>query len=80
MATRKPTPTGPTEYASITDVAARVGLSAATVQSYYGRGKRSQLWWPEPGGDMPRPDVMIGRTPGWLDDTIDAWNRDRSRR
>lgn len=27
--------------------------------------------------DLPKPDVTIGRTRGWLPDTIDQWNAQR---
>ena len=27
--------------------------------------------------DLPEPDVMIGRTRGWLPETIDRWNAAR---
>lgn len=27
--------------------------------------------------DLPEPDVTIGRTRGWLTDTIDQWNAQR---
>lgn len=27
--------------------------------------------------DLPEPDVTIGRTRGWLSDTIDQWNAQR---
>lgn len=27
--------------------------------------------------DLPEPDVTIGRTRGWLPDTIDQWNAQR---
>ncbi|PJM72866.1 hypothetical protein CS006_06300 [Bifidobacterium primatium] len=29
------------------------------------------------GYKLPEPDVMIGRTRGWLPETIDAWNAAR---
>ena len=27
--------------------------------------------------DLPEPDALIGRTRGWLPDTIDQWNAQR---
>mgnify|MGYP006349044509 CR=1 FL=1 len=67
-------------YLSSTDVADVVGLAIATVQAYYSRSKRVDRWWPEPGGDIPRPDVVVGRSPGWKRETIDAWIEERSAR
>lgn len=46
---------------SMREVAERAGLAEQTVRAYRSRGQ------------MPEPDVMIGTTPGWLADTIDAW-------
>lgn len=46
---------------SIGEVAQRAGLAESTVRVYRSRG------------EMPAPDAMIGRTPGWLESTADAW-------
>ena len=51
----------PIEYLSVTDVAKRLGISPAAVSAY----------------KLPQPDALIGRTRGWLPDTIDQWNAQR---
>lgn len=51
----------PIEYLSVTDVAKRLGISTAAVSAY----------------KLPQPDALIGRTRGWLPDTIDQWNANR---
>lgn len=50
-----------TEYLGVTDVAKRLGISTAAVSAY----------------KLPEPDATIGRTRGWLPDTIDRWNASR---
>ena len=47
------------EYLSVTDVAKRLGISTAAVSAY----------------KLPQPDATIGRTRGWLPETIDQWKR-----
>jgi predicted DNA-binding transcriptional regulator AlpA len=52
-----------------TAVAARLGVTRATIQRYRSadRGKYG----------FPEPDGMIGRTPWWKPETIDAWAANR---
>ena len=49
------------EYLSVTDVSKRLGISTAAVSAY----------------KLPQPDALIGRTRGWLPETIDQWNAQR---
>lgn len=49
------------KYLSVTDVSKRLGISAAAVSAY----------------KLPQPDATIGRTRGWLPETIDRWNTQR---
>lgn len=48
-------------YLGVTDVAQRLGIVKSAVSAY----------------KLPEPDVMIGRTRGWLPETIDEWNANR---
>lgn len=48
-------------YLGVTDIAKRLGISAAAVSAYR----------------LPEPDASIGRTRGWKAETIDAWNAAR---
>ena len=50
-----------TKYLSVTDVAQRLGISTAAVSAY----------------KLPQPAATIGRTRGWLPETIDRWNANR---
>ena len=49
------------KYLSVTDVSKRLGISTAAVSAY----------------KLPQPDALIGRTRGWLPETIDQWNAQR---
>lgn len=50
-----------THYLSMGEVAECTGLAESSVRTYRSRGS------------MPDPDVTIGRTPGWLPETIAEW-------
>jgi len=48
-------------YLDTAGLAERAGLTPSTTRTYLCRGQ------------LPAPDVMVGRTPGWLPETVDAW-------
>ncbi|MDR2279645.1 MAG: XRE family transcriptional regulator [Gordonia sp. (in: high G+C Gram-positive bacteria)] len=48
-------------YLSASEVADRIGVVPSAISRY----------------KMPPPDALIGKTRGWLPDTIDEWNRNR---
>ena len=48
-------------YLSSSEVAARIGVTPGALKHY----------------KLPEPDALIGRTRGWLPETIDAWNASR---
>lgn len=48
-------------YLGVTEVAQRLGIVKSAVSAY----------------KLPEPDVMIGRTRGWIPETIDEWNASR---
>jgi predicted DNA-binding transcriptional regulator AlpA len=50
------------EYLDLAGVADRLGLAYQSVRSY-----RSQ------DSTFPAPDIVLGQSPGWLPETIDAW-------
>lgn len=49
------------QYLSRPGVAARIGVKPDTLKRY----------------KLPPPDGMVGKLPGWLPETIDAWNAAR---
>ncbi|MCI1984812.1 MAG: hypothetical protein LKJ47_08640 [Bifidobacteriaceae bacterium] len=52
-----------TEYLSFTEVAERLGITKGGLGNY----------------KLPTPDALIGKTRGWLPETIDQWNAARPR-
>lgn len=50
-----------TEYLGVKQVAERLGITQGAFLSL----------------KLPEPDALIGRTRGWLPETIDEWNRNR---
>lgn len=50
-----------TRYLSLTEVASRLGITTGALAGY----------------KLPEPDALIGRTRGWLPETIDSWNAAR---
>lgn len=49
------------EYMSFTEVVDQLGVKTGALATY----------------KLPEPDAIIGRTRGWLPDTIDRWNANR---
>ena len=49
------------KYLSVTEVAGRLGVKTGALATY----------------KLPEPDATIGRTRGWLPETIDRWNESR---
>ncbi|MFC0266337.1 hypothetical protein [Alloscardovia macacae] len=48
-------------YLSLSDIAERIGVKSTSMSLY----------------KLPEPDARIGRTRGWLPETIDAWQATR---
>lgn len=48
-------------YLSASEVADRLGIDRSAISRYR----------------MPDPDALIGKTRGWLPETIDEWNANR---
>lgn len=50
-----------TRYLSLTEIAERLHITTGALAGY----------------KLPEPDALIGRTRGWLPETIDEWNAAR---
>jgi predicted DNA-binding transcriptional regulator AlpA len=50
-------------YVSLSELAKRRGISSSGASQAYRRGR------------LPEPDGMIAGRPGWLEETIDEWER-----
>lgn len=48
-------------YLSMTEVAERLGITKGALARYR----------------LPEPDVVVGKSRGWREDTIDQWNAQR---
>jgi predicted DNA-binding transcriptional regulator AlpA len=55
------------EWWTTSDVAAYLGVQVATVSGYRNRGQ------------MPEPDMTLGRTPAWRPASIIEWHASRPR-
>ena len=60
-------------YLSYREISERVNLPVATLRTFYYRAQRNRAAGIIREADMPEADEMIGGTPGWLPETIDAW-------
>ena len=61
----------------LADIADLLGLSAASVRTYHtdaNRRRRQNASLPQ---DLPAPDFVIGRTPAWKRETVEAWREER---
>lgn len=54
-----------TDYLDMRAAAARLGVDYATVRRYRATGR------------FPAADVQVGQSPGWLPETLDAWQAAR---
>lgn len=66
-------------YLSYREISERTGMSVLTLRSLYHRAQKNRANGTTRPGDMPEADEVIGGTPGWLPETIDAW-RARAKR
>ncbi|QGJ89479.1 helix-turn-helix DNA binding domain protein [Microbacterium phage Smarties] len=67
----------PLELIGLADIAELLGLSAASVRTYHTDATRRRRNGETRDQDMPAPDTVIGRTPAWKRESIDAWKQER---
>lgn len=60
-------------YLSYREVSERTGLTVSTLRTLYYRAQKNRVNGTSQPTDMPEADEVIGGTPGWLPETIDAW-------
>lgn len=65
------------ELLSLADIAGLLGLSAASVRTYHTDANRRRRDGAPLPQDMPEPDRIIGRTPAWNLETVEAWREER---
>lgn len=61
----------------IADIARELGLSVASVRTYHTDANRRRRDGEPLDQDMPKPDVVVGRTPAWMRSTVEAWKAKR---
>ena len=49
------------DYYTVTEIANLYGVTKGTITAYKARGQ------------MPPPDIQVGRTPVWKKSTLEAW-------
>lgn len=52
-------------HLTVADLAKRLGVKDATIHRYLHKK------------DLPEPDMRIGQSPLWKEETIQAWEKDR---
>lgn len=58
---------------TLVDVACRLGVSVISARQYHNRATRRRREGCPLFGDMPAPDVVVGRSPRWYVSTIEGW-------
>lgn len=65
------------DYLTLEQVAVRLGWSLKTARTMHYRANRRRAAGEPRPGDLPEPDHRFGRTPVWLEDTIDRFEATR---
>lgn len=71
-----------TTFVTLEQIAERADVLVDTARTMHKRSTRNRAAGTVRPGDLPAPDVVLGKTPGWATTTIDTWiqNRPRARR
>ena len=68
----------PTErYLTLQQVADTLGWTLKTARTLHYRAARNRAAGAARPGDLPAPDQRFGRTPVWLEETIEDWKARR---
>lgn len=59
------------------EVSARLGVEIRAVRTYLAKARAHRAAGDPRPGDMPEPDLTVGRSPAWLESTIVAWEKRR---
>ncbi len=68
------------EYLDLRAIAERIGVGVDSARTYHKRATANREKGDPRPGDLPEPDIRLGRIPGWSPRTIDRWERKRPRR
>jgi hypothetical protein len=62
---------------TIADIANRIGVGVKSARVYHSRAVSNRRNGELKAGDLPAPDLTIGRSPVWYPSTIEAWENSR---
>ncbi|TDH47941.1 hypothetical protein E2F47_25865 [Mycobacterium eburneum] len=65
------------KYLTLQDIAERLGWSINTARTMQHRANSRRAAGKSRPGDLPPPDHRFARTPVWLVETIEAWEKRR---
>lgn len=63
----------PEQYLDLAAVGERAGLTVNSMRTYHKLASRRREEGAPKTLDLPAPDLLLGRTPGWRSQTIDTW-------
>jgi len=68
-----------TTYLDLAGIAERAGIGHNSARTYHKRATANRAAGNVRPGDLPEPDITLGRIPGWAASTVEAWLADRPR-
>lgn len=66
-------------YLTLEEIAERAGITVGSARTYHKRATANRAIGDPRPGDLPAPQIRLGRTPGWDDETVEEWLRTRPR-
>lgn len=60
-------------YLTLQQLAERAHVTRDSMKVFHSRAKRRRAAGKDTASDVPEPDIMLGRTPGWSEETVEAW-------
>ena len=59
------------------EVAERIGVDVRAVRTYLAKARAHRAEGTSTKGDLPEPDLIIGKSPAWHEATIARWEKNR---
>lgn len=59
------------------EVATRIGVEIRAVRTYLAKARAHRAAGNPRPGDLPEPDLVIGKSPAWYEATIVKWEKHR---
>lgn len=64
-------------YLTLAEIAERADVGEETMRVYHKRANRNRRTGKVRPGDLPEPDITLGRTPGWSERAVTRWLESR---